>query len=65
MNFDPLWGLISKGYKKTKGFDSLQSESLWLLTSLVMQSSVAQIDGGDALAATGGLLSRLDKLYDP
>ncbi|OSS43473.1 hypothetical protein B5807_11982 [Epicoccum nigrum] len=65
MNFDPLWGLVSKDYETTKGFDSSRSESLWLPTSPAMQVSLAQGDGGDALAATGGLLTRLAKLYEP
>ncbi|KAF3004334.1 hypothetical protein E8E13_009460 [Curvularia kusanoi] len=65
MSFDPLWGLVSKEYEKTEGFDFLQSESLWLPTSPEMQDSLSPRDSNDALAATGGLLSRLSSLYEP
>lgn len=63
MRFDPLWGLVNNSYETTLGFHTLRSESLWLPTSPSMTGGFGEVEGYDALAATGGFLKRLANVY--
>jgi hypothetical protein len=64
MRFDPLWGLVNNSYEETEGFHTMRSESLWLPTSPSMSGGFGELEGSDALAATGGFLKRLANLYN-